>query len=559
MADHLMKKLKAHIRAGKKEQAAALLVSHLKDYPKDKKAWLLLSKCLDDPAKQKGCLKKVLEIDPKNDKARKGINLLILQKEKARSKKLRRRLVRGFLVFSIALPITILSFLGFYFGSDGQTLASILDMVYQVLPTQTESVPLSTPQQNEPVNSFILPELTPVIITTTELEMEPTVDPLANIPTSYCVSAESPREVAQVITVTDSETLHVELNGHLATIRYIGIDTPDLDQPFGVEAFDINRSLEGQFVVLVKDKTDVDEDGRLLRYVFLGDYFINYQLLEWGLSEVINPGPNSACAGLLLVGQNIAIEQKIGVWEPVDVRMDPNDWQNWPVVPLISENAKEIYLRGVSVGNNPNHLSVLGDCQAPQWLLFGRLDWDTYELGEELSYLQLAVDQYAGNWGRESVTVAYGNTVASLYSVYWADRILCQSGESPIDCELRINNPNVALIMLGTNWGAGNDAEFESRLRSTVQYLIDRNVLPIIVNKADATTPNYPLNRIMAQVAYDFDIPLTNFWASIQGLYNHGMDPSDPLGIHILGEAYPYKRMTGLQSLDAILSAIALP
>ncbi|MBW8012336.1 MAG: thermonuclease family protein [Chloroflexi bacterium] len=559
MADHLMKKLKAHIRAGKKEQAAALLVSHLKDYPKDKQAWLLLSKCLDDPAKQKGCLKKVLEIDPKNEKARKGIQRLILQKEKIRSKKLRRRLVRGILVFSLVLPVTTISFLGFYFGSDGQTLASILDMVSEPLPTQTEYVITSAPQEEDQVNSFILAEPTTVIEIPSQIELEPTVDPLANIPSAYCVPTESPREVAQVVTVTDSESLHVELNGQLVTIRYIGIDAPELDQPYGAQAFDINRTLEGQYVILVKDKSDADEQGRLLRYVFIGEYFINYQFLEWGFAEAIDSGPNFACAGFFLVGQDIAMEQESGVWEPVDVRMDPNDWQNWPVIPPISKNAEEIYLRGVAAGNNPNHLSVMGDCQAPQWLLFGRYDWDTFELQEELSYLQSAVDQYAGNWGRESVTVAFGNTVASLYSVYWADRTRCESGESPMDCELRVNNPNVALIMLGTNWGAGNDAEFDSRLRSTVQYLIDRNVLPIIVNKADATGPNYPLNRIMAQVAYDFDIPLTNYWAAVQGLPNNGMDPNDSLGIHILGEAYPVKRITGLQTLDAILNSVDLP
>ncbi len=65
-------------------------------------------------------------------------------------------------------------------------------------------------------------------------------------------------------------------------MRYIGIDTPETVDPrkpvqcFGVEASNKNKELiEGKMVRLEKDITDRDKYSRLLRYVWVGDAFVN--------------------------------------------------------------------------------------------------------------------------------------------------------------------------------------------------------------------------------------------------------------------------------------------
>jgi hypothetical protein len=96
-------------------------------------------------------------------------------------------------------------------------------------------------------------------------------------------------------------------------------------------------------------------------------------------------------------------------------------------------------------------------------------------------------------------------------------------------------------------------------MRETVEYLLARNVLPIIVNKADPSNPyvrEFPLNRIMAQISYDYDIPLWNFWASVQHLDNGGIDPYDPYMIHLVDEAFQIKRWAGLQTLHVLHEAV---
>jgi endonuclease YncB( thermonuclease family) len=456
----------------------------------------------------------------------------------------------------MVLPAVTFMGFGALVRSNGSTLAAGLvqdQSANQVAPVYSFSAPVTkgedslSPPVSEPASSL-----------SEAATSEPAPVPLPDVPSAYCVPRDTPRQAAKVVAITDADTLHVQLDGEVVTVRYLGLDAPGLEERLGAQAFDINRTLEGQTVVLVQDRSDKDDQGRLLRYVFAGDFFVNYQLLEWGMAETVNSDPDSACAGFFLVAQNDAKEQKIGLWEPVDVRLDTEDWQNWPVVPLISENAKNIYLAGVAAGNNPNHFSVMGDCQAPEWKLFGRYDWDTYELLEQELPMQSTVEFFAGQWSREAVTVADGNTVATLYSVYWADPNRCESAETPVDCEIRLNNPSIGIIMLGTNWKGGAE-EFETRLRYTVQVLVQQNILPILVTKADHKEPDFPLNRIIAQVAYDYDIPLWNYWAAVQGLPNHGLKEDDPLGIHIIPEAYPVKRQTGLQTLHAFLMALSQP
>lgn len=251
-------------------------------------------------------------------------------------------------------------------------------------------------------------------------------------------------------------------------------------------------------------------------------------------------------------------EKKTDTWILVDDQLSASQWQQWPVVPEISPYARGIFLAGIEAGRDPQHFSILGDCQAPEWKLFGQLDWNSYQLPEEEAYLQPTVDYYRGQWERHTITIIDGNTVATLFSIYWADGEFCQPGETPIDCEIRTNNPNLVVLMLGTNWMSSSD-EFEERLRFTVQYVLDQDILPVLATKADSHGEDWPLNSAIARVAYDYDVPLWNFWAAVQHMPNHGMDANDKRGIHILPQAYPIKRITGLKTLDAVLQAVYTP
>ena len=93
------------------------------------------------------------------------------------------------------------------------------------------------------------------------------------------------RDTAICTYVVDGDTIRVELgDGERATVRYIGIDCPEADQPFGDEATAANRLLvEGQKLLLERDVSETDRYGRLLRYVYLVDgTFVNGELVKGG-------------------------------------------------------------------------------------------------------------------------------------------------------------------------------------------------------------------------------------------------------------------------------------
>lgn len=110
----------------------------------------------------------------------------------------------------------------------------------------------------------------------------PTPSPTAGVttsaapdrPSSFPPSASGPYPV---VTVTDGDTIRVNVDGAEEKVRLIGIDTPELHNPvecFGQEAADEAAALlQGAVVLLEADDSQDDRDryGRLLRYVYLPD------------------------------------------------------------------------------------------------------------------------------------------------------------------------------------------------------------------------------------------------------------------------------------------------
>src|SRR4030043_2185331 len=94
---------------------------------------------------------------------------------------------------------------------------------------------------------------------------------------------QEPKNLLKVTKVIDGDT--IELEGG-QRVRFIGINTPETVDPnksvecFGKEASGETKVLlDGQQVRLEKDISETDKYGRLLRYVWLGDSFINELLV----------------------------------------------------------------------------------------------------------------------------------------------------------------------------------------------------------------------------------------------------------------------------------------
>lgn len=102
-------------------------------------------------------------------------------------------------------------------------------------------------------------------------------------------------EQASVTRVIDGDTIDVRLGGQIYRIRYIGVNTPERDETCYTEATAANTALvQGQTVTLVRDVSNTDVHGRLLRYVYVGEAFVNAELVAGGYAEARAYPPDTA-------------------------------------------------------------------------------------------------------------------------------------------------------------------------------------------------------------------------------------------------------------------------
>ena len=123
-------------------------------------------------------------------------------------------------------------------------------------------------------------------------------------------------DLGEVTHIVDGDTIDVSIDGVEYRVRYIGIDTPELDMPYYDQATQANRDLvDGQTVLLVKDVSETDRYGRLLRYIYLQDgTFVNAELVASGYAQAVTFPPDVAFAEHFRQLQEVAREAGYGLW-----------------------------------------------------------------------------------------------------------------------------------------------------------------------------------------------------------------------------------------------------
>jgi hypothetical protein len=248
--------------------------------------------------------------------------------------------------------------------------------------------------------------------------------------------------------------------------------------------------------------------------------------------------------------------------------LGPDEWKSMPVVPVgVSTQMIEVYQRGLERGRDPNRFSKFGDCQNILPYYLGMFDSGDYRLGDAYAYLQPTIDHFAGSWGRDSFAVKSGLNVAAVQTLYWTDPENCGADKSPMACEVEKFNPSIVIISFETWWADKPAGDYELRMRSLVDYLLSQDIVPILGTKADNMEGDYGINAAIARVAYDYGLPLWNFWGATYPLEGHGVVTD---GFHLTGfgtrayfddparmeMAWPWRNLTALQAIDAVYRSL---
>jgi micrococcal nuclease len=133
-----------------------------------------------------------------------------------------------------------------------------------------------------------------------------------------CLRDKPTAEPAEVLSITDGDTIHVSIQKKEYKLRYVGINTPEINEKrefFGVEASEKNKELvNGKRVFLIKDRSNVDQYGRLLRYVIVDNTFVNLQLVREGFAFAKDYPPDTACSQSFYEAEKLARQEKLGIW-----------------------------------------------------------------------------------------------------------------------------------------------------------------------------------------------------------------------------------------------------
>lgn len=151
--------------------------------------------------------------------------------------------------------------------------------------------------------------------------------PLGAAPALWAGTVPNSAIPVDLVSVTDGDTIRVEISGAIEPVRLVGIDAHEAGGPYrDVECYGPEATrylqwlldLDGQLFI-EKDQEERDRYGRLLRWVWLdpGDgevYLINEALTRAGFAERYRNTPNRRYVEQIIAAEAFAERHGFGLW-----------------------------------------------------------------------------------------------------------------------------------------------------------------------------------------------------------------------------------------------------
>ena len=173
-----------------------------------------------------------------------------------------------------------------------------------------------------------------------------------------------------VARVLDGDTVELT-NGR--RLRYIGINTPERDQPYYQEATAANRRLvEGKTVRLEFDADTFDQYGRSLAYVWVGPVMANLEMVRLGYANAYTVPPNVRYEDKFRQAEREAREAGRGLWAGSETELKiihieadapgrDNDNPNGEWVEIANQGGRPVNMAGFTLKDEANHIYTFGD------------------------------------------------------------------------------------------------------------------------------------------------------------------------------------------------------
>jgi len=177
-------------------------------------------------------------------------------------------------------------------------------------------------------------------------------------------------ETATIAAVVDGDTIELT-DGR--RVRYIGINTPERNQPYYKEATDANRQLvEGRKVQLEVDVETFDQYGRTLAYIWVDGVMANFEIVNRGFANVFTVPPNVKYEAELRQAERDAREAGRGLWAGSDVALkiihieadapgDDRENPNGEWIEIANQGGEPVRMQGYTLKDEANHIYTFGN------------------------------------------------------------------------------------------------------------------------------------------------------------------------------------------------------
>ncbi|MCA9388858.1 thermonuclease family protein [Candidatus Berkelbacteria bacterium] len=169
---------------------------------------------------------------------------------------------------------------------------------------------LVTPTIKQNSDSGVQPQSQP------DQELIEISEELEGMETSTSPVEQTSTNTVLVTKIIDGDTIELETGQR---VRYIGIDTPEITKGkkecYGQSAKAYNQDLIlNKKITLIKDVSETDRYGRLLRYIYLDDVFVNEQLVKNGYAYAATFPPDVKFSNYFIQLENQARSLGLGLW-----------------------------------------------------------------------------------------------------------------------------------------------------------------------------------------------------------------------------------------------------
>jgi micrococcal nuclease len=251
-----------------------------------------------------------------------------------------------------------------------------------------------------------------------ETPAEPTMPPPVGGP-------DQPAELesATVARVIDGDTVEL-VDGR--RVRYIGINTPERNQPYYQDASEANRRLvENKPVRLEFDQDTFDQYGRTLAYIWADGVLVNREIVRLGFANGFTVPPNVRYEAQIRTAEQEARDAGRGLWAGAGVALKivhieanapGNDQENpngeW--VEVVNEGGEPVDMSGFTMKDEASHIYTFREYRLAPGQSFQLFSGEGRDSNAEL-YWGLVGDSV---WNNDSDTAFLRDGQGALVDMY---------------------------------------------------------------------------------------------------------------------------------------------